>query len=261
MASPFDPILDNIISAGYHNQRKEGHSDALVRQIVKDLDTHCEAFAIDRKAGVIREWLNEKAFDGRTTDLLIGAADDNGRPDLRNVRIIIENKSVITAHRNKNARFQDIEREMRASHANNPLTIVVATLIIGTCQRYLNVADNRKKDPRLEPGQFESDVLARLSTGDESLWLDFSKWISSNTKDDPSKTMEYFRRLPVRQMADAHEVGLDFMLFIPMAIDNVTPPSLATLDGLDPSASYWEMITHICQLYQFRWHRRQQRKP
>lgn len=257
MSTPFDPIIDNIIRAGYHNQRKEGHSDVLIRQIVSDLDTHCEAFARDRRDGIIHEWLNKKAFDGRTTDLLIGAADVNGEPDLRNVRIVVENKSVVTAHRNKNARYQDIEREMRASHANNPRTIVVATLIIGTCRQYLNVADHRKKDPRLEPGQFEAEVLPKLSTGDESLWQDFSKWISHNTHDDPAKTMKFFRQLPVRQMADTHEVGLDFMLFIPMAINNVNPPKLTMLNGLDPSAGYWKMITHVCQLYQYRWHGRQ----
>ena len=131
---------------------------------------------------------------------------------MRNVRIIVEHKSVVTAHRNRNARSQDIEREMRTSHVHNPRTIVVATLIIGTCQRVLNVPDCVKKDPRYGDGQFETLVLPRLSSGDQTLWNDFRNCISSNTQDDPIKTMEYFSRLPVRAMADTHEVGLDFML-------------------------------------------------
>lgn len=113
-----------------------------------------------------------------------------------------------------------------------------------------------KKDPRLMPGDFESNVVPRLLTGDTTLWVEFSKWISTNTCADPAKTMQYFQQLPVRQMADTHEVGLDFMLFIPMEIDNVNPPKLAKLNDLDPTKSYWEMITHICQLYQYRWHGR-----
>ena len=257
MPTPFDPILSIIIAAGYHNHRKAEHSDVLTQQILRDLSSQCAAFGEDLRAGRFRVWQNVEGPDGRNTDLLVGSANPNGTPDLRNVRIIVEHKSVVTAHRNRNARCQDIEREMRASHAHNPRTIVIATLIIGTCERFLNVPDCVKKDPRYEAGQFEAQILPRLSTGDQSLWQDFRNCISPNTQDDPGKTMDYFRRLPVRAMADTHEVGLDFMLFIPMEIDNENPPSLTTLNGVDACVSYREMIAHICRVYQIRWHGRE----
>jgi len=254
MPTPFDPILRNIVATGYHSHRNATHSDVLTAQILTDLNSRCPAFSEDFGAGRFRVWQNVTGPDGRNTDLLVGAANPDGTPDLRNVRIIIEHKSVVTAHRNRNARCQDIEREMRASHFCNPRTIVVGTLIIGTCPEVLNVPDCVKKHADLY--RFETQILPRLSTGDQTLWQEFRTCVSHNTADDPRKTMAYFQRLPVRAMADSHEMGLDYMLYIPMAIDNVNPPRLSTLNGVDPCESYEEMISHICRVYQLRWYGR-----
>jgi hypothetical protein len=144
-AGPFDAILRNMAEARYHNHRKASHSNALSDRIVADLADSCPSFAADRKKGRFQEWHNERGPDRRNTDLLIGSPDAKGKPDLSQVRLLLENKSVVTAHRNRNARFQDVERETHAIHSKNPRTIVVATLIVGVCERFLNVPDGVKK--------------------------------------------------------------------------------------------------------------------
>jgi hypothetical protein len=250
---PFDAIVRNIAQAGYHNHREPSHSNLLSDQIVRDLERACPSFRDDRAKGRFREWRNVKGPDGRNTDLLIGAPTPKGKPDLSQVRILLENKSVVTAHRNRNARFQDVERETHAIHAENPRTIVVATLIVGVCERVLNVPDCVKKPYKSKPERFDAEILPRLSSGDATLWDEFEHCVSVNRADDPMKTVEYFRALPVREPADSHERGLDFMLFIPMAIDNVAPPRLAKLPGIEPVAQYKRMIERLCYTYKIRW--------
>lgn len=250
---PFDAIAGNIARARYHNHREPSHSNLLSDRIVADLADACPSFREDRKAGRFREWRNVKGPDGRNTDLVIGAPGPKGTPDLAQVRILLENKSVVTAHRNRNARFQDVERETHAIHAKNPKTIVVATLIVGVCERVLNVPDCVKKPFKNKSEKFESEILPRLSSGDARLWDEFEHCVSVNRPDDPMKTVEYFRALPVREPADSHVRGLDFMLFVPMAIDNVDPPRLAKLPGIDPVAEYKKMIKKLCFTYGIRW--------
>jgi hypothetical protein len=253
MTGPFDDIVRHIETAGYHNHREPSHSNLLSDRIVADLAAACPAFRSDRNKSRFQEWRNVKGPDGRNTDLVIGAPAPKESPDLSQVRVLLENKSVVTAHRNRNARFQDVERETHAIHAKNPRTIVVATLIVGVCERVLNVPDCVKKPFKTRPEKFDVEILPRLSKGDAGLWEEFEHCVSVNRADDPMKTVEYFRALPVREASDTHERGLDFMLFIPMAIDNVNPPRLANLPGIDPVAEYKKMIKKLCYAYRIRW--------
>lgn len=249
--SPFNEILDHIRATGYHNHRKEVHSDILSRRIVADLRSECPAFNADIESGRIRTWEKTKGPDDRTTDLIAGPTNANGGPDLSAVRILVENKSVVTAHRNRNARWQDIDRERRSAHSANPKTIVIATLIVGVCERVLNVPDCVAK---LHKTTFESQVRPRLSTGDQSLWQEFSMCVGLNKPDDPSKTISMFRELPIRKGSDTHEAALDFLLIAPFAIDNVNPPRLDFTMNIDPEDEYRRMIRHACRLYTLRWH-------
>lgn len=249
--SVFEEILEAIRANGYHNHRKETHSDLISRRIVADLRDACKAFDSDLASGAIRTWEKTKGPDDRTTDLIAGASKPNGTPDLSDVRLLIENKSVVTAHRNRNARWQDIDRERRSAHSANPKTIVVATLIVGVCERVLNVPDCVAK---LHKRTFQTHVRPRLSTGDQSLWTEFDTCVSVNTADDPAKTIAMFRELLVRKGSDTHLAALDFMLIAPFAIDNVNPPKLDKTMGIDAEAEYRKMIQHICRLYSLRWH-------
>jgi len=249
--SVLDEILNAIRENSYHNHRKETHSDLISRRIVADLRATCKAFDSDLASGAIRTWEKTKGPDDRTTDLIAGSSKPNGAPDLSDVRLLVENKSVVTAHRNRNARWQDIDRERRSAHSANPKTIVVATLIVGVCERVLNVPDCVAK---LHKHSFETGVRPRLSTGDQSLWGEFDMCVSLNKSDDPHKTIAMFRELPVRKGSDTHLAALDFLWIAPFAIDNVNPPMIGKTMGIDAEVEYRKMIQHICRLYSLRWH-------
>lgn len=249
--SLFDDILDGIAQNGYHNHRLETHSDIISHRIVADLRAACPSFDSDCQSGAVRIWHKTKGPDDRTTDLLAGVPNEDGSPNLVEVRLLVEHKSVITAHRNRNARYQDIDRERLSAHHANPRTIVAATVIVGTCEKVLNVPDCVAK---FYKATFAADIRPRLSTGDEGLWREFNMCVSENKPDDPAKTIELFRRIPVRGAADTHMAALDFLLIAPVAIDNVNPPRLDANMGIDAEADYRRMIQHICRLYNLRWH-------
>lgn len=249
--SVFEEILNGVRGSGYHNHRRETHSDLMSGRMIADLTALCPMFSRDYNSGAIKVWEKTKGPDDRTTDLLAGIANPDGTPNLSEVRLLVEHKSVITAHRNRNARVQDIDRERLSAHRANPRTIVVATVLVGTSGRVLNVPDCVAK---LHRPTFPA-ILGRLSQGDQTLWDEFSVCVGYNSVDDPIKTINLFRSLPIRKASDTHLAALDFLLIAPVAIDNVNEPTLQTgYNGVDPISDYQRMIQHICRLYALRWH-------
>lgn len=108
MSTPFDKVIKRIGSLGYHNHRLEAHSDIVSEGIVKDLLKNCEPFRQDFRSGVIGKWLNARApgARGRKIDLFIGEPEKGEKvPNVSKLRICVENKSVVTAHRNRGNRF------------------------------------------------------------------------------------------------------------------------------------------------------------
>ena len=103
---------------------------------------------------------------------------------------------------------------------------------------------------------FESQVLPRLSSGDESLWKEFPFAVSQNRPSDPAKTVEKFRELPTRPPARTDLVAYDYVLLVPVYIDNVNPPRIARDNnlGIDVDAEYEAMLEQICRAYRARWH-------
>jgi hypothetical protein len=51
-------------------------------------------------------------------------------------------------------------------------------------------------------------------------------------------------------------VAYDFVLLMPVFVDNVSPPSVARENtlGIDVDAEYRAMLDHICRAYTARWH-------
>jgi hypothetical protein len=257
MSSPFDEVVDKIKARGYHNHRKEDHSGTVSRRILRDLRERCKPFRQDFTREVIREWLDFSSPGGRARKLDLVVAEpspDERTPDLRRLRLCVENKSVVTAHRNTTNRYDDLSDVVGVLHRKNPDAILIATVMVGLAPRFLNVPDRVK--PFMTSEQFEERILPRLSSGDETLWAEFPHALSLNLLNDPQRTVAKFRQLPTRAPGRTDLVAYDYVLLVPVLIDNVAPPSVArdnTL-GIDVDAEYRTMIDRICKAYRARWH-------
>src|SRR5271169_5232381 len=190
--TPFDEVIDNIVAEHYHNHRQETHSDIVSRGIFRDLMQKCSELRHDIDDQIVKHWLNVRSPTkrGRKMDLLIGEPDAAGNPDLTKVRICIENKSVITAHRNRDARFDDLYEVLQDLHGIKSEIIMGATVMVGTDERVLNIPDSVKSHYKKKPQEFQDSVVPRLSSGDQKLWAEFEEDISENRANDPAQTME-----------------------------------------------------------------------
>jgi len=258
MKTPFDEVIDNIIKEHYHNHRQETHSDLVSVGIINDLLQKCPELRNDIDHNIVKYWLNVKSptHRGRKMDLLLGEPDKSGNPDLQKVRICIENKSVITAHRNRDARFDDLYEVLQDLHGIKSEIIMGATIMVGMADRVLNIPDGVKSHYKKKPEEFEKSIVPRLSSGDQRLWDDFTEDISENRSNDPVQTMKKFQALPTRKIGLTHVKGYDYILFVPVHIDNVNPPALARKNtlGIDIDAEYQRMLERICLAYRTRWH-------
>ncbi len=147
MTTPFDSAVSAIAAAGYHNHRLESHSDIVSRGIVDDLKRTCPAFRADLDAGVVRTWMNVASPGDRErrVDLFVGEPNANGEPEIKKVRVAIENKSVITAHRIATNRFDDLKKVVSAVQGSRPDALLIATVMIGLAPRVLNIPDQVHK--------------------------------------------------------------------------------------------------------------------
>ena len=256
MSTPFDRAIDAIRMRGYHNQRLEEHSDIVSAGIFEDLLKRCKTLRTDFNAGDVQRWLNVPTPGARSRkiDLLIAKPLPNGKPDVRELRISVENKSVVTAHRNRDSRFDDVNQSLKVLHHAKPEGVKVTTVMVGVAERVLNVPDRVK--PMLPADKFTNEVLPRLSTGDQSLWTDFPHAISPNRPDDAQKTVNKFLQLPQRPPGHTHVEGYDYVLLVPVHVDNVNPPSVARANtlGIDVDQDYQAMLDQICKAYTARWH-------
>lgn len=259
MSTPFDEAISKIKEEGYHNHRRETHSDTVSKGVFNDLMQLCETLRKDVESGEVRVWYNVRAPGnrGRKIDLFVGEpAADGVRPDIRRVRIAMENKSVVTAHRNKTNRFDDLKKTLDAILQVRSEAVVVATVLVGLAERVLNIPDRVHPLFKGREAEFETKVLPRLSTGDRTLWEEFNYAVSTNRPTDPEKTVELFRKLRIRDPAHTHVAGYDYILLVPVFIDNVNPPYLARESDLriDVDQDYEKMLEQICKAYTARWH-------
>jgi hypothetical protein len=151
----------------------------------------------------------------------------------------------VTAHRNRTNRFDDLSDVVGVLHRKNPDAILVATVLIGVAERVLNVPDRVK--PFVPHQRFVNRVLPRLSSGDDKLWTEFPR---------AEITVAKFRELPVRPPARTDMVAYDYVLLVPVFIDNVSPPLVARDNnlGINVDAEYKRMLNCLCKAYTARWH-------
>jgi len=257
MRTAFDDVVDEIRAPGFHNHRLEDHSSSMSRGILRDLCAMCEPFEHDFTSGQIREWLDSPSPGGRARKLDLVVAEpavETRQPDLTRLRLCVENKSVVTAHRNRTNRYDDLSDLVGVLHRNRPDAILVATVLIGLAESVLNVPDRVK--PFLSPEEFTGRILPRLSSGDDSLWNEFPQAVSRNRPRDPERTATKFRELPTRPPGRTDLVAYDYVLLIPVLIDNVNPPRVARDNslGIDVDTEYRTMLDRICKAYTARWH-------
>jgi hypothetical protein len=260
MITACDDIIGAIATVGYHNHRRDDHSAAMSRGILRDIQAMCEPFREDFASEKIRSYsAGSPAGRERKLDLVVAEPlPDRSRPNMNQLRLAGENKSVITAHRNRGERYDALSDVLGVLHRTRPDAILVATVLVGVCSRVLNIPDGVKKAATIRYGRgaFEERVLARLSTGDQELWNEFPESISTNSPADPQLTVDAFRRLPTRPPARTDLTAYDFVLLVPVAIDNVNPPAIARENslGIDVDREYQAMLEQICRAYTARWH-------
>jgi len=258
VTTPFDKAIEAIRLAGYHNHRLETHSDIVSDGIYEDLLRTCDAFRADVESGSVSVWKNVSSPGDRErrVDLFVGEPDASGQPNIGKCRIAIENKSVITAHRNRTNRFDDLKKVVAAIQEERPEALLIATVLIGLAGRVLNIPDQVHKFYRGREDEFDRDVRPRLSTGDETLFEQFNWAISNNRASEPEKTLELFRTLPTRGSAQTHLTAYDSVLLVPAWIDNVHPPRLPRPNplGIDVDAEYADFLERTCKAYTARWH-------
>jgi hypothetical protein len=258
MSTPFDKAIAAIAGIGYHNHRLESHSDIVSDALFADLVATCTPLREDITNGVVRVWKNVSAPGDRLrkVDLFVGEPDAAGHPDIHKVRIAVENKSVITAHRNRTNRFDDLKKVLGAVHTARPEALLIATVLIGVAEQFLNVPDQVHKFYRSRQDEFTRSVLPRLSSGDATLWDEFEWAISRNSATDATRTVELLRTLPTRKPGHTHVQGYDAVLLVPVFIDNVNLPHIPRPNslGIDVDAEYDQLLKGMCSAYTARWH-------
>jgi hypothetical protein len=195
----------------------------------------------------------------RKIDLLVGEAGPTGEADLDKLRFCLENRSVITAHRNRYARFDDLNEALQVLHRAKSEAVLVATVIVGVARRVLNVPDRVKPLYKKRAAEFESRIIPRLSSGDQTLWDEFDFAASLNRSEEPVKTVTKFRELPTRPVGHTHVVGYDYVLLVPAFIDNVSQPYIPEPHdpsslGIDVEYEYQAILDTVCKAYTARWH-------
>jgi len=249
MTTPFDDVIQKIKHRGFHNHRLEDHSDIVSDGILRDLIERCTPFAADFSTGKIRSWKNVRTPGARNRkiDLLVGEPDTAGKPDLQMLRFCVENKSVMTAHRNQYARFDDLNEALQVIHRAKEEAVLVATVIVGIAPQVLNVPDRVKPLYKKKLTEFTEKIVPRLSSGDQALWNEFDFAISTNRPVDSAKTVAKFRTLQIRSPGHTHIVGYDYVLLVPAFIDNVNEPYIPKPDdprslGIDVERDYKIML-------------------
>ncbi|MCC7020222.1 MAG: hypothetical protein IT332_10730 [Ardenticatenales bacterium] len=258
MTTPIDQVIAEMTRVRFHNHRSEAHSDIISHGIWNLLLDRCPAISTDFERDKIDFWTNVEVpgLTHRIDMMVCEVGPHPSTPSLERARICLENKTVITAHgKNRRNRHSDLSDFYRLVQSTTPEAIVLGTVLIGTAEQYLNIPDSVRPACKLLDINFETDVLPRLSSGDESLWDQFRTLVGQNRSSDAAKTVELMRSLPTRPRGFTHETGFDYLWIVPLRIDNVSAPRVVRQNefAIDIDGEFEEMIDTICRRYTSRW--------
>jgi hypothetical protein len=280
----FSDLIDFIRNERIHHPRTGVHSDILSKGLLNDLCRVSDVFLNHAEEGEICYKLNMKIEDAsrhHVVDLVIGRPRNKGQlqakseqlagdgplcqcvGELVETRIIIENKSLVTAHRNVFNRTRiltDISDFVRNSKHKD--AILIGTFLVGTAERFLNYETFvRARDVlnRLcKKSSYDFDSLEKnIGTGSREL-RDFvtnpnlpERMVSVNRTDDPKRTLQSIvGDIPVKTDT---KTGYDALIIQFCHIDNVDPPRLDFPDFFDdPSYSHFRYdnaMKHIGRIY------------
>ena len=286
-STPFDHHASRVQEQGYHSHRGSNHSNVIGEGILRDLRSASTNLREDLDAGKVGCWINSKIpFHEGTWDADVviaepdeltlppeqrpgacpvdGAAGIPGvKPDGRKLRLVMEHKSIITAHRNRINRFKELASDVEYSNDAGYNVIVAATILIGTAPRVLQVVDGVRKLYKLPGGgnrydeeRFDREVGNRLRARDPTIWDQFAGFVSTNRPTDAANTVEYFRRVfPLRSQDRVNQRGMDALMLVPVFYDNV---GTARVDrdhplGADVDGRYADFIGTLSTAYARRW--------
>lgn len=156
--------------------------------------------------------------------------------EIKNIRLIMENKSLVTAHRNVYNRTRilaDLAEAVRDSPPKD--TLLVGTFIVGTADKFLNYETFVRARDVLShlcsESKFNLEELEELiGTGHEKIreFVDDpvlpEKMISRNKPDEPQKTLDIIvQDVPIKQLSGS---GYDGFAIQFCHLNNIDPPRL-----------------------------------
>ena len=252
---------------GYYHPRTAEQSGAFSGIIVRELVNMNGTLATHLRDGTVAYDFDVNVSDGvseHTTDLVIGSPSSKplgirigvpirARINTSDYRVLIDHKSVVTAHRNRLNRLRDFKE--LASHANayNRKAIVGGTLLLGTSRRYLSVETvGRVLSAR---GQRDRTDYwrKRMLKNDKELVAEFESTdaMTENSEVDPGNTFNVFmKELPMRR--SDQEKGFDAFAVIPVLIDNIGPCRLDEASFPHNEKSYTKFMDDIVRCYDAR---------
>lgn len=239
----FDKLMNYLNEEkGFHHPRAaQSHSDQLSKFIIEDLLMNCHEIREDARNREISFDLNVNVaadISDHIIDLVIGDLNRNIRakglfrtnnfeivqssPLENRYRILIEHKSVITAHRNKKNRLRDLKEFASHSYNYRSSVIICGTIMVGTAVEYFSVENLGRYLKALGRINEDEEIKARLCKNDKTLYQEYKDTtvITTNRIDDPDKTFNLFlNEIPIRNSIE--ERGFDAFYSPFIHIDNL----------------------------------------
>ena len=268
MQNAFKKLMEHLNELGYHHPRTaRTHSNALSKFMLDDLIINCPDLKQDFLDGTVCYDLdvNVSTDDSdHDIDFVIGSPIE--KPTTPGVnqnklkpgsfRIVIEHKSVITAHRNMKNRLRDMKEFAQHAFEYRGDIIIGGTMLVGTSLQYLSVESIDRILDALGETDKSNYWRSLMCKNNQELVDKFgdTKALTTNRSKDPHKSFQlYLNEIPMRQSTDV--MGYDAFVVQPVQIDNIGPCRLhdELFGPRRDIMTYETFINAIKTTYQTRW--------